>query len=134
MPIASRFLAAWLAGSNGFAAVKTIRTFSGVITSTSRVPQGVSRGSLTAHALWARHAATSESIWFRTHAKLKLTVGTRSGADAVGISRTSWNAHRRRCMSWLGTLNSSKKSRPRVQKSTDAPRSVVGIVTNDGIP
>ena len=34
----------------------------------------------------------------------------------------------------VGMLNSSKNPSPRVRKYTDAARSLVGIVTNAGIP
>ncbi|WP_280377397.1 carotenoid biosynthesis protein [Nocardia wallacei] len=46
----------------------------------------------------------------------------------------SWNAHRRRCTRVPGMVNNSMNPSPRVQKSTDAARSPVGIFTNAGIP
>lgn len=91
IPTASRFRASWLAASNGFAAVKTIRAFSGVITSTSRVFHGVSRGPSVDFGRNARHAATSESVWLSTQAKLTLIAGGSSetfsdaGRSFVGI-------------------------------------------------
>lgn len=107
----------------------------GVITSTSRVRHGVSRGPVTLPGTSSEHALTRGSISLSTHKKLTLIAGT-SGTSApasAGTSRTSWNAHRRRWTTCPGMLNSSMKPNPRTQKSVDAAKSDVGTVTNTGI-
>ncbi|KFD44181.1 hypothetical protein IU11_04885 [Cellulosimicrobium sp. MM] len=111
----------------------TTRAFSGVRTSTSTDPHGISRGPVVQPGVTASHAATIASTCDSTHEKLTVRAG-RSGAGVPGTRSTSWNAQRRRCTMPPGTENRSKNPSPRVQSSTDAARSSVGTVTNCGIP
>ena len=133
MPASRSSAASSPSGAIGLAAVITTRVFSGVMTVSSTEFHGISRGPSVQPGTSFSQASRTSSIWLSTHEKLTLTAGA-SAAGSPVTSSTSWNAQRRRWVTWPGIVKMSMNPRPSSQKSRDASRSAVGLRVNIGMP